>query len=93
MRTLTVTGLDDEVVERLQRRASEHGRSPEAEHRAILRAALIGNPEQAGRAQAADRLAAFRDRTGGRGAPSATELLRESRQMRLNALAGAAEPN
>ena len=32
--------LDDEVVRRLKRRAAEHGRSAESEHREILRAAL-----------------------------------------------------
>jgi plasmid stability protein len=38
--TLTVRGLDDELRERLRRRAAENGRSMEAEVRAILRDAL-----------------------------------------------------
>ena len=38
--TLLVRKLEPELVERLKRRALAHGRSAEAEHRAILRAAL-----------------------------------------------------
>jgi plasmid stability protein len=38
--TLLVRKLEPELVERLKRRALAHGRSVEAEHRAILRAAL-----------------------------------------------------
>jgi plasmid stability protein len=37
---LLVRKLEPELVERLKRRALSHGRSVEAEHRAILRAAL-----------------------------------------------------
>jgi antitoxin FitA len=40
MATLLVRKLELELVERLKRRAAAHGRSVEAEHRAILRAAL-----------------------------------------------------
>jgi plasmid stability protein len=40
MATLTIRGVDDEVRERLRVRAAEHGRSTEAEVRAILLAAL-----------------------------------------------------
>ncbi|KAA2263271.1 Arc family DNA-binding protein [Solihabitans fulvus] len=36
MATLTIRGLDDEVREQLRVRAAEHGRSMEAEVRAIL---------------------------------------------------------
>ena len=42
MATLTVRNLDDAVVRRLRIRAAEHGRSAEAEHREILKAALHG---------------------------------------------------
>jgi plasmid stability protein len=38
--TLFVRQLEPELVERLRQRARAHGRSVEAEHRAILRAAL-----------------------------------------------------
>jgi len=41
------------------------------------------------RQEAADRLAAFRHRTAGRGGPSAAELLAAARAERLRALAGA----
>ena len=40
MAALLVRKLEPELVERLKRRALAHGRSVEAEHRAILRAAL-----------------------------------------------------
>jgi plasmid stability protein len=37
---LLVRNLDEDLVERLRRRAAEHRRSAEAEHREILRTAL-----------------------------------------------------
>lgn len=37
---LLVRNLDDELILKLKRRAARHGRSTEAEHRAILRHAL-----------------------------------------------------
>jgi plasmid stability protein len=37
--------LDDDLIARLKRRAARHGRSTEAEHREILRQALIGDVE------------------------------------------------
>ncbi len=40
MATITVRNLDDDVQRRLKRRAAEHGRSMEAEARAILTATL-----------------------------------------------------
>jgi antitoxin FitA len=87
MATLTVRNLDDALVRQLRMRAAEHGRSAEAEHREILRMALTGTP--AGRRQdAADRLAAFRQRTAGRGGPAASDLLVEARAARLRSLAG-----
>jgi antitoxin FitA len=39
---LLVRGVDDEIVRALKERAGAHGRSAEAEHRAILAAALAG---------------------------------------------------
>jgi plasmid stability protein len=42
---LHVRNLDDELIARLKRRAARHGRSTEAEHREILRQALIGDVE------------------------------------------------
>lgn len=41
MANLLVRNVETEVVERLRRQAQAHGRSIEAEHRAILRAALV----------------------------------------------------
>ena len=38
---LIVRNLDEELVVRLRKRAAEHGRSAEAEHREILREALM----------------------------------------------------
>ncbi len=91
MATLTVRNLDDDIVRRLRIRAAENGRSAEAEHREILRAALASTGEQmAERQRVAERLAAFRQRTRGRGSGSASELLAESRYQRLAKLAGQA---
>lgn len=42
MATLTIRDLDDALKARLRVRAAHHGRSMEAEARAILRAALTG---------------------------------------------------
>lgn len=41
MPNLIVRNLDDRIVQALKRRAAEHGRSAEAEHRAILESALV----------------------------------------------------
>ena len=41
MSQLIVRNLEPEVVQALQRRAADHGRSAEAEHREILRQALL----------------------------------------------------
>jgi antitoxin FitA len=40
MAQLIVRNVDDDLVRRLKRRAAEHGRSAEEEHRQLLRAAL-----------------------------------------------------
>ena len=40
MGQLLVRDLDDEVIRRIKKRASAHGRSVEAEHRAILEEAV-----------------------------------------------------
>lgn len=82
MATLTVRNLDDAVAQALRVRAAEHGRSAEAEHREILRAALSGDRWLSPRAAAAARLAEFRRRTTGRGSASSVDLLRESREGR-----------
>ena len=50
--------LDDDLIARLKRRAARHGRSTEAEHREILRQALIGDVEPSFDTLAADLLVA-----------------------------------
>ena len=47
MAQLIVRNLEDELVRKLKKRAGEHGRSAEAEHREILRQALF--PKRDGR--------------------------------------------
>lgn len=42
---LHVRNLDDDLIARLKRRVSRHGRSTEAEHREILRQALANEDE------------------------------------------------
>ncbi len=46
MADLLVRGVDDALVRTLKARAGAHGRSAEAEHRAILAAALAGPPRR-----------------------------------------------
>ncbi len=86
MATLTVRNLEEDVVRRLRIRAAEHGRSAEAEHREILRSVLAVEGQRMDRQQAADRLAAFRRRTGGRGSAPVSELLEEARAARTRSL-------
>ncbi|MBY0337392.1 MAG: hypothetical protein K2X11_12310 [Acetobacteraceae bacterium] len=78
MGQLLVRDVDDEVIRRLKRRAAAHGRSTEAEHRAILEAAVLTPTEQpaeaARRFQAEVRLA--------EGEPDAASLLHEARAAR-----------
>jgi plasmid stability protein len=88
MATLTVRNLDEVLVRRLRVRAAENGRSAEAEHREILRAALEGREGRVSREEVASRLAEFRRRTAGRGSPSSAELLEETRRSRAEALVG-----
>ncbi len=44
MATLTIRDLDDDVRDQLRMRAAQHGRSMEAEVRAILREATTAGP-------------------------------------------------
>ncbi len=60
MGQLTVRNVDDRVIRALKRQAAEHGRSAEAEHREILRMALVD--EDRTRASFIERTAALRDR-------------------------------
>lgn len=78
MAQLIVRNLDDELVARLKRRAAEHGRSAEAEHREILRQALIEEPRRSFWELAAQ----VRAMTAGRPQIPAEELLHEAREER-----------
>ena len=49
---LIVRNVDEDIARALKRRALRHGRSAEAEHREILRAALAGDLERASFKQA-----------------------------------------
>jgi len=46
MPQLLVRNLDQEIVHELKLRAARHGRSAEAEHREILRQALLPKPRR-----------------------------------------------
>lgn len=46
MAQLIVRNIEDDVVEALKLRAAKHGRSAEAEHRELLRAALLRQPSK-----------------------------------------------
>lgn len=46
MANLVVRNLDQRIVEALKQRAARHGRSAEAEHRAILAEVLISVPHK-----------------------------------------------
>ena len=46
MPDLLVRGVDDDLVQELKKRAGAHGRSQEAELRAILAAALLSPPRR-----------------------------------------------
>jgi antitoxin FitA len=46
MADLLVRGVDEGLVQALKKRAGAHGRSAEAEHRAILAGALMSPPRR-----------------------------------------------
>jgi plasmid stability protein len=77
-KTLLVRNVDDDVARRLRLRAARHGRSVEAEHREILKAALAAEPGESFW-EIADRLRAL---TAGRQHTPSEELLREARDER-----------
>jgi plasmid stability protein len=75
---LHVRNLDNDLIARLKRRAARHGRSTEAEHREILRQALVGDVEPSFDALAAD----LRKLTRRRKQTPSEVLLREGREER-----------
>jgi plasmid stability protein len=78
MAQLIVRNLDDGLVARLKKRAAEHGRSAEAEHREILRQALVEEP----RSSFWELAAQVRAMIGKRPQTPAEDLLYEGRQER-----------
>ena len=74
MAQLLVRDVPRDIVEALKQRAASHGRSAEAEHRAILEQAL-----KAGRAGFRARAAQLRDQTRGRIVGQSADLIREDR--------------
>jgi plasmid stability protein len=78
---LTVRKVDDEIIRRLKIRAAEHGRSAEAEHREILKRALLDqqrpriDPEEWWR-----RAEELRERLGPM--PDSTAFIRKMRDER-----------
>jgi plasmid stability protein len=77
MPQLLVRDVPPDVVEALKRRAAEHGRSAEAEHRIILEETL-----RAGRAGFWERAAKLREETRGRITVPSEELIRQDRDER-----------
>jgi plasmid stability protein len=75
---LHVRNLEDDLIVRLKRRAQRHGRSTEAEHREILRQALVGEDESSFEKLAAD----LRKLTKRRKQTPSELLLREGRKER-----------
>jgi plasmid stability protein len=81
MGQLTVRKLDDEIIRRLKIRAAEHGRSAEAEHREILKQALLGEARpRISREEWFRRAKEFRERLGPM--PDSTPLIRKMRDER-----------
>lgn len=77
MPQLLVRDVPQDVVEALKRRAAEHGRSAEAEHRAILKEVLCP-----GRSDFWERAAKLREQTRGRIIIPSEELIRQDRDER-----------
>lgn len=77
MAQLLVRDVPQDVVEALKRRAAEHGRSAEAEHRLILEQTL-----RPGRADFWERAAKLREETRGRIVVPSEELIRQDRDER-----------
>ena len=74
MPQLLVRDVPRDICEALKRRAAEHGRSAEAEHRAILEAAL-----KPGRADFWERAAEWRRKTAGRIVGDSADIIRRDR--------------
>jgi plasmid stability protein len=77
MATILIPDLDEETAGQLRRRANAHGRSLEAEAKAILREVL-----QPSAAPISEELSAFREKlaASGRSFSDSAELLRVDRE-------------
>ena len=75
MAQLTVRNIDDRIVLALKKRAVDHGRSAEAEHREILRQSLLDDGQM--RESVAARAAKLRTRL--RSSVESTDLIRRDR--------------
>ena len=76
---LLVRNVEDHLAENLKRRAARHGRSAEAEHRAILRDALDRDVDEADWRR---RAAELRARTAAHAQTPSEVLQREGREER-----------
>jgi antitoxin FitA len=74
MGQLLVRNVDDDLIRRLKERAATHGRSAEAEHRAILTRVLRPRGESF-----RERAARWRELTAGRPATDSADLIRSDR--------------
>lgn len=74
--TLYLEDVDDELVRELRKRADQHGRTPEAEHRDILRQALQSGPAPS----FGDLAAEMRKLTSDRQHTPSEILLRQTRE-------------
>jgi plasmid stability protein len=74
MPQLLVRDVPRDIVEALKRQAQSHGRSAEAEHRAILEKAL-----KAGRESFRANASRLREEMGGRTVSDSAALIREDR--------------
>ncbi len=74
MQQLLVPDVDDNLVRLLEQRAALHGRSTEAEHRAILQEAL-----QPDKAALLERAARLRAQMAGRDHTDSVDLIRADR--------------
>jgi plasmid stability protein len=81
MAQLLVRDLKEETVAALKKRAKEHGRSAEAEHRAILEEVLAQKKKRDDFWAEADRLRKELEESG-RTFTDSTELIRQDRDSR-----------
>ncbi|MBV9572064.1 MAG: Arc family DNA-binding protein [Alphaproteobacteria bacterium] len=77
MGQLLVRDVPDKVIAALKKRAKQHGRSAEAEHRAILEQAVKPSGEDFW-----ERAAKLREETRGRIFTDSAELIRQARDER-----------